>query len=229
MTELTPRLKLVYDMLGEGDLVVDVGCDHAYLPIKLVSDGKYRRAIASDIVEGPLAAAAKNIREALLEGAITTCLSDGLEKVAVEDGFSLAVCGMGGDAVASVLSSEKAKRARLAVLQPMTKEEHLRCHLWENGFEITSERAVAEGGKIYAAMAVVYTGKNTPYGEAELYLGKREARAPSRDMARRLELFHGRHAAIRNSIARSGGDASFDDMLVRAAEREILNIREKLR
>ena len=84
MTELTPRLKKVYDMLGEGDLIVDVGCDHAYLPIKLVADGKYRRAISSDIVPGPLAAARTNIEREGLSDRIETVLSDGLDAVEVQ-------------------------------------------------------------------------------------------------------------------------------------------------
>ena len=229
MTELTPRLKKVYDMLGEGDMIVDVGCDHAYLPIKLVADGKYRRAISSDIVPGPLSAARSNIEREGLSDRIETVLSDGLDAVEVQGDFALAICGMGGDTVASVLSSDKAKRARLIVAQPMTKEEHLRRFLWESGFEILSEEAVAEADKIYIAMSLRYTGNNTVYTEEETFLGKRETRTVSPDMARRLELFHGRHNAIRHAIARSGGDASREDALVRAAEREILDIREKMR
>ena len=229
MTELTPRLKKVYDMLGSGELIVDVGCDHAYLPIKLVGDGKYRRAISSDIVPGPLSAARTNIEREGLSERIVTVLSDGLSDVDASGDFALSVCGMGGDTASSVLSSEKARRARLIVVQPMTKEEHLRRFLWESGFEITREEAVAEGGKIYLAMAVIYTGKPTDYTYEETFLGKRGARVTSPDMARRLEHFHGRHSAIRHSIAAAGGDASQEDALVRAAEREILDIRERLK
>ncbi len=229
MTELTPRLKKVYDMLGEGDLIVDVGCDHAYLPIKLVADGKYRRAISSDIVPGPLSAARSNIAREGLSDKIATVLSDGLDAVEVQGDFAVSICGMGGDTVASVLASDKAKRARLIVVQPMTKEEHLRRFLWESGFEILSEEAASEADKIYIAMSLRYTGNITEFTEEETYLGKREARAVSPDMARRLELFHGRHNAIRHAVASSGGDASNEDRLVLAAEREILDIREKMK
>ena len=229
MTELTPRLKKVYDMLDCGDLVVDVGCDHAYLPIKLVADGRYRRAISSDIVPGPLAAAKANVEREGLEGKIATVLSDGLDAVEPDGDFSLSVCGMGGDTVAYVLSSEKAKRAKLTVVQPMTKEEHLRKFLWDSGYAILSEEAVSEGDKTYIVLALKHMGEITVYTDEETYLGKREARVASPDMARRLEQFHGRHMAIRHAVASSGGDASLDDRLVRAAEREILDIREKLK
>ena len=197
--ELTPRLKLVYGMLGGGDTLIDVGTDHAYLPIKLVADGKYSRAVASDIAKGPLASARENIAAAGLDGKIETALSDGFESVALPDGgFSVAVCGMGGEMIASVLSSseEISRRAKLLVLQPMTKDEKLREYLWKNGFEILEERAASEGEKVYIAMAAHYTGERVEYTEEELYVGKADALAPSDDMERRLEKIFDRYTKI---------------------------------
>ena len=57
--------------------MVDVGTDHAYLPIALVSEGKCRKAYASDIGKGPLERAKENIVSAGLEEAIETVLTDG--------------------------------------------------------------------------------------------------------------------------------------------------------
>ena len=223
--ELTPRLKTVYDMLGEGGTLIDVGTDHAYLPLALVSDGKYRRAVASDIAKGPLASAKENIAAAGLEDKIDTVLSDGFRSIDCPDGdFAVAVCGMGGEMIASVLSSseEIPRRAKLLVLQPMTKDEKLREYLWENGFEILEERAASEGEKVYIAMSARYTGENTAYTEAELYVGKTDALTPSDDMERRLEKLYDRYT----KIWRASGEEKYHS-LADAAKDELELLRRK--
>ena len=223
--ELTPRLEMVYEMLGEGDLLIDVGTDHAYLPIKLVAEGKYRSAVASDIAEGPLGTAKENIAAAGLDGKITTVLSDGFASVEPPEGeYSVAVCGMGGEMIASVLgSSEKISHsAKVLVLQPMTKDWRLRKYLWDNGFEISLERAAAEGDRLYVAMEAHYTGENVHYAESELHIGKSGTLEKSYNMARRLEKFSRRQV----EIARSSGDKRFLSLAV-AAERELYRLRRK--
>ena len=45
---LSKRLKAAYDMVSEGSVVADVGCDHAFLSIALVSSGKSPEAFACD-------------------------------------------------------------------------------------------------------------------------------------------------------------------------------------
>ncbi len=212
--ELTPRLQTVYDMLSRGETFIDVGTDHAHLPIKLVESGKFKTATASDIADGPLAAAKENIAAAGLEEKIDSVLSDGFQRIAPTGPFSAAICGMGGEMIASVLSSspDVAHAAKELILQPMTKEERLRKFLWDNGYEITLERAAAEGEKTYIAMAVRFTGRAISYSEAELYLGKEAALDPSPDMAARLETLATRY----EKIARSSGDEGFST-LARAA------------
>ena len=54
---INARLRTVADFVCGGALVVDVGCDHAILPIELVRKNKVGRVIACDIGEGPLASA----------------------------------------------------------------------------------------------------------------------------------------------------------------------------
>lgn len=230
--ELTPRLKTVYDMLSGGDVLVDVGCDHGYLPAAALIRGKYARAVASDINEGPLSSARQNIASLGLDDRCSFVLCDGLTGVAVPDGdYSVAVCGMGGDLIASILdaSGEHKIRASSFVLQPMSKACRLRKYLFENGFGVSLERYVFEGERAYTVMKAAYTGADTEYAEPELYLGKREAREASASTLKKLERFHGKHRALRHSLSLSGHDSSFEDMLVRAAEEEIKYTREILK
>ena len=232
MVELTPRLKRVYDLLGEGEHVVDVGCDHAYLAVRLILDGRFKTAEACDVAEGPLSTARENIEAAGLSDRIKTTLSDGLLSVGVPEGsYSIAVCGMGGELIASIIadSAEKFKGAKRIVLQPMTKEEKLREYLWDNGYEIIIDGAAKEEGHVYTVISAIRTGTRCAHTVPELYLGKREEREASAVAVEKLERFHAKHAAIRHSLSLADRNSSFEDMLVLAAEKEILYMREKLR
>ena len=50
--QLTPRLRMVADLLPRDVVLVDVGTDHAYLPAVLLLEGKIRGAIAADLRPG---------------------------------------------------------------------------------------------------------------------------------------------------------------------------------
>ena len=51
---ISKRLELVASFVPQGAILLDVGSDHAYLPIDLVERGKIESAIAGEVVEGCL-------------------------------------------------------------------------------------------------------------------------------------------------------------------------------
>ena len=61
--QLSLRLSAIADMVTEGNRLVDVGCDHGYLPVYLVQNGKIPAAIAMDVRKGPLSRAQEHIRQ----------------------------------------------------------------------------------------------------------------------------------------------------------------------
>ena len=60
--ELDERLSSIGSLVREGTLLIDVGRDHAYLPLALLKSGKIAGAVASDINEGPCKRAELNAR-----------------------------------------------------------------------------------------------------------------------------------------------------------------------
>ena len=84
------RLNKLAEMVDPGSRLADIGTDHAYLPIKLVQEGKVAFAIASDVAAGPLQNAKTDIAEAGL-GQQIVCLAlrllnPALRLAAVPDG-----------------------------------------------------------------------------------------------------------------------------------------------
>ena len=84
--QLSLRLSAIADLVTEGNRLVDVGCDHGYLPVYLIQQKKIPSAIAMDVRKGPLSRAQEHIRQYGLEEYIQTRLSDGLEGLKAGEG-----------------------------------------------------------------------------------------------------------------------------------------------
>ena len=61
--QLSPRLKLIADLVKEGSVVADIGTDHGYIPVYCVKNGISPSAIAMDVNPMPLAKAEENIAQ----------------------------------------------------------------------------------------------------------------------------------------------------------------------
>ena len=153
--KLSERLSAAYDMVTEGSVVADVGCDHAFLSIALVSSGKSPEVFACDVNEGPLEKARENITASGLGAQIHTVLSDGLVGLK-EPVDSVVICGMGGSLVISIIekSIEKARQAKELILSPQSDVFKVRCFLRDSGFSLVEEKAVTDAGKYYVLMKV---------------------------------------------------------------------------
>ena len=51
--QLSLRLSAIAGLVTRGNRLVDVGCDHGYLPVSLYLDGKIPGAIAMDVIGSP--------------------------------------------------------------------------------------------------------------------------------------------------------------------------------
>ena len=178
--ELTPRLRMVADLVPAGERMADVGTDHAYLPAALVLEGKIPSAIAADLRPGPLSRAKITVREYGLNDKITFRLCDGLRGIRPEEIQAAVIAGMGGETIASILEAAPWVRERdvTLVLQPMSSISDLRLWLGQNGYRIVAEKLACEGNTLYTAL-LVRAGEMGPMTPAELYAGRNDA-APLR-------------------------------------------------
>lgn len=173
---LDARLLCAASMVRKGSVVLDVGTDHAYVPLYLLQNGISSFAAASDINNGPLERAQENAKRYALSEKMRFLPADGIDDgECVRDGVSdILICGMGGELIADIIDrSEYAKKDGVRViLQPMTMGDALRRYLAENGFSILDEKLCAAGGRIYSCILAEHTGKREEYSDVELMLGR---------------------------------------------------------
>lgn len=167
---MSQRLLACCGYVHKGDRVADVGCDHGYLGIYLLTHNIARSTIESDVAPQPLESARHNARKFRVDSAMTFCLSDGAREIPRD--FDVLVCaGMGADTIISVLEGAPwlaDSRYRL-VLQCQSRRPALRQWLYGAGYRISRETLAKDGKFVYTVMEVVYDpGHTITPGEAYL-------------------------------------------------------------
>ena len=154
---ISKRLELVASFVPQGAILLDVGSDHAYLPIELIERGQIESAIAGEVVEGPYQSAVKNVEAHGLKEKIQVRLANGLAAFEEADQVSvITIAGMGGRLIARILEEglDKLANVERLILQPNNREDDLRIWLQENGFQIVAESILEEAGKFYEILVV---------------------------------------------------------------------------
>ncbi len=201
--------------MGRGS-VADIGTDHAKLPVYLVQSG-HPRALASDIKEGPCRSARANIYKWGLHGKIDVVCASGLEAVEDFRPDNIVIAGMGGEMIASILSDSdyQIKTKCPLVLQPQSMQDVLRRFLAENGYAITAEVVVLDGGKYYQVISARYDGEYRQFSDTEYKLGSlnlercRKAPTPADTAWLKLQL----EAAKKRVAGREDGHDDSDEQI----------------
>lgn len=172
---ISKRLSQIGKLVPQDAVLLDVGSDHAYLPIHLVETGQISRAIAGEVVTGPYESAVTNVKSAGLSEQITVRLANGLAAFdPVIDGVdTITIAGMGGHLIAEILADgqDKLETVKTLILQPNNGERHLRKWLQAHDFVIANEVILSENDKTYEIM-LAHHGKNElALSEAELCFG----------------------------------------------------------
>ena len=170
--KLSPRLAAIAALVPEGSRVADVGTDHGFLAVFLAEQGIAASVVATDVREGPLAAAKQNISAAGLEERISLRLCDGLADVRPEEADVIILAGMGGETIAGILARAPwaLENGRLLLLSPQSKQELLREWLWTHGCAIRREALVRDAGRIYPILCAGGKAQRRP-DAAELHMG----------------------------------------------------------
>lgn len=158
--KLTPRLELIASLITTCDCVGDIGTDHAYIPVALVERGIVKKAIASDIVDGPVLNAKKTVERYGMEASVEVRKGGGLAPYNIGEIQGAIIAGMGGALIADIIEAhyDVAHSLEFMILQPMIGQEVLRAYLENHNFQIVEEHLETEGDKFYEVLKV-RTGK----------------------------------------------------------------------
>jgi tRNA (adenine22-N1)-methyltransferase len=175
---LSVRLSGVAGLIPTCRRVIDVGSDHAYLPIHLVKVGRCITAIARDVREGPVAVARRNIAKSRTADRVFAEVADGLDGMDCLPDDVVVVAGLGGLETADILERNLAAARTVAaiVLQPMKSLPDLRAYLLDRSFLIEREEVAFDAGRFYTCLRC-RAGREgdpptKPYDDFELLVGR---------------------------------------------------------
>ncbi len=155
MAKIPTRIKRIAKLTPYSTkLVVDLGTDHGYLPVLLISWGKSNKVIASDIAALPLKQARETLKKFNVESKVELRQGDGLS-VLKEGEFPdvIVIAGIGGNNILEILSQAENTWNHggevSLIIQPMDEIKAVRKFLLDSGFAIETEDIVKERQKLY--------------------------------------------------------------------------------
>ncbi len=171
MMNISYRLKCIASLVTEGCIVADIGTDHGYIPIYMVTERGCPYAYGLDINEGPLKRAEQNVNKYNVSEKVTLRISDGLKGLHKNEADAIVISGMGGLLMNRILADglETALSVRELILSPHSDVSSVRRYLADNGFRIIDEKIVCEDGKYYFILKAVPGHMNIDSDTYEYY------------------------------------------------------------
>ncbi|MCL2397535.1 MAG: class I SAM-dependent methyltransferase [Defluviitaleaceae bacterium] len=170
--KISLRLQKIAEMVRHPS-VVDVGTDHAMLPVFLAQQNVANKILATDVNAGPLASASANIAAYGMSDAIRTKLCDGLDGVTPGEYDTCIIAGMGGRLIIRILEQniETMRCFKQLIVSPQRHAEEVRRFLHTSGFYISDEVMMEESGKFYNILDCS-PGHEPPYDDLGYLFGR---------------------------------------------------------
>lgn len=152
---LSKRIREAMRLIGNVDVLIDVGTDHALLPIAMIASNQARRVVAVDNKPGPYEKALANVNASGQRDKIDVVLSDGFDQVDAAAADAACILGMGGLAIRTILDRAAIANLRVLVLGPQSEAAAVRFWLAEHGWTIEDEVFVVDREKHYPILRAV--------------------------------------------------------------------------
>ena len=159
MISLNKRLETIASMVPKNSFPIDVGCDHAYLPIYLCQNKICSKVVASDIRLEPLKFATKNIQKYNLDSKIKTIQQDGINNLDSKID-TIIISGMGGISITNILSSkDNLKNIKYLIISPNNEFSLVRKKVQQLGFSLLQEKIVIDKDITYLIIRAIPGGQ----------------------------------------------------------------------
>lgn len=170
--KISKRLEAITEFIDKEDKIIDIGCDHALLDVYLKQEMPDISIIASDIHEGAIKQAKKNIEKYEMEDKIDLRLGDGLKIAEASEFDTIVIAGMGYYTIVDILSeSKKLKNVKKIIVQSNTDVVKLRKSVIKIGYKITKEKLVEDNDIVYTI--IEFRPGEEKYDYKQIYFGPR--------------------------------------------------------
>ena len=140
------RIEAIASLVDNDALVVDIGTDHAYLPIYLYENDITKNIVASDISSNALLFAKNNLEKHNLSNKIKLVVSDGFKNL--DECFDIAIIsGVGTETIKKILDNEVLPNK--LILSSHKNVSDLREYMFKIGYKIEKEIIVYENNIYY--------------------------------------------------------------------------------
>ncbi len=165
--KLPDRLQTIVDLVPKNSKVIDIGTDHAYVPIYLYLNNITADITATDISSNVLKSTYNNLKKYNLEDKIKLILSDGFKNVT--DAYDLAIiAGMGTHTIIDILKAKDLPKT--LIISSNNDYPLLREYLNSINYTLSKEMAILDNNKYYLIMYYVYGKENL--SKEEILFGK---------------------------------------------------------
>lgn len=163
---ISKRLKAIADLVPNNKSVIDIGTDHAYIPIYLYQENITKDITASDISAKVLDNSFKTLAKFNLEDKIPLILSDGLKNI--DRSFDVAIiAGMGTSTIIDIL---KGSLPNILIIESNNNHYQLRKFMVSIGYKIDVEKTIKDKKHYYVIIRYIKGTDNLT--EEELLFGK---------------------------------------------------------
>ena len=139
------RLLAIASLIDKGSSVLDVGTDHAYLPIILSQNKKCKSIIASDVSSNALKIAKDNLKKYHIDD-VKLILSNGLDSIN-EEYDTIVLAGMGTSTIIKILENKKLPNT--LIISSNNDLYKLRNFMNKIKYKIKEEIVILEKNKYY--------------------------------------------------------------------------------
>lgn len=173
MFELSKRLLSCASLVSSKN-IVDVGTDHAKLPIWLLKNNIINDSIACDITDFSINRSINNVKKYKLQDKIKVVFSDGLSNIDQNYSDTIVIAGLGGTTISEILRKcpWTNKKNKNFILQPTKSDSDLRIFLANSGFSIDSELVVNDSKFSYSTILSKFTGSTYKFDDLYPFVGK---------------------------------------------------------
>ena len=151
---ISKRIKFIASLLDANDKVLDVGTDHALLPIYLIKNNLVKQADGSDISNVVLDNARKNLKKYNLTNKINLFCTDGVKNIDIKEYNTLVITGMGFYTIKGILDDKKIQSIDKMIIQTNNNYENLRRYINSIGYKIVKDVYILDKKKTYLIIVV---------------------------------------------------------------------------